>query len=279
VIFDDEPEKMIIDSNEASNEIVLSKEREYKEMLMEEERQRRLEALAESGEEIPEGVEPEEFLDLADTLMEEEKPDFTEEREEVLRQAREEADVIISSANAEASSIIEAANTNAEALKALAREDGHREGYNDGSQKAAAEVATAKASMDHELELIKQDFLEKELSMGREIMATCCQLMEKVFAADLSGNQQVLFHLLDNCLMNIEPSRQMQVKVGETNLEFVRSKKDDIMARVGSDVTIDIIGDPLLDNSQCIIETDGGLFDCSIDTQLEGIIKKIRALS
>ena len=59
----------------------------------------------------------------------------------------------------------------------------------------------------------------------------------------------------------------------------IKSKKEEIQAKVGSDVGIDIIADPLLNDSQCIIETDGGIFDCSIDTELDNLIREIRALS
>ena len=58
-----------------------------------------------------------------------------------------------------------------------------------------------------------------------------------------------------------------------------KGKKEEIQGKVGAEVGLDIIADPLLNDSQCIIETDGGIFDCSIDTELDNLIREIRALS
>ena len=71
----------------------------------------------------------------------------------------------------------------------------------------------------------------------------------------------------------------MQIKVSDANADFIKGKKDEIQEKVGSEVGLDIIADPLLNDSQCIIETDGGIFDCSIDTELDNLIREIRALS
>ena len=42
---------------------------------------------------------------------------------------------------------------------------------------------------------------------------------------------------------------------------------------------LDIVLDPLLDEKQCMIETDGGLFDCGMDTQMRNLTKDIKSLS
>ena len=48
---------------------------------------------------------------------------------------------------------------------------------------------------------------------------------------------------------------------------------------MGQEVSLDIVLDPLLNDSQCMVETDGGLFDCSMDTEMRNLIKEIKALS
>lgn len=277
VAYDKAPKELIIDSNERSIELVKEEERAYKTKLAEEERARRLKEMEESGAEVPEGVSAEEFLELADTIMAEETP--AEPDVDYVAQAQKEAEEIIAQANMQADEIINAAQVNAEALKNVARQDGEKEGYNEGTQRAALELQQAKAQMDEEIEAIRADYQNRSLAMEHDIVEMCLPVFEKVFNATLSGNKDVIYHLLDHCIMNIERTRQMQIKVSEDNAEFIKSKKDEIVAKVGSDVNIDIIADPLLTESQCIIETDGGIFDCSIDTELSCLISEIKALS
>ena len=276
-----ETDELVIDSNALAKELILKQEKAYKARLLEEERERRLEAMRESGAEIPEGVDPDEFLGLADTIMqEEEEPvDYGPAKEEILAEAHEEAQRIIDDANAQAEEIINAAQLNADAMRNLARQDGEKEGYNEGTQRAARELQDAQNDMQAELERIRNEYMEMQMGMEREIVEMCIPVFEHVFAAELSGKKDVIYHLLDHCIMKIERTGQMQIKVSDANAEFIKSKKDEIQGKVGAEVGLDIIADPLLNDSQCIIETDGGVFDCSIDTELDNLIREIRALS
>jgi flagellar assembly protein FliH len=276
-----ERDELVIDSNELARELILKQEKAYKAKLLDEERERRLEAMRESGAEIPEGMDADEFLGLADSIMQEEEPEETSSAasEEIIAAAQEEAQRIIDDANAQAEEIINAAQLNADAMKNLARQDGEKEGYNEGTQRAAMELAGAKADMEGEIQRIQNEYMDKQIEMGREIVEMCIPVFEHVFAAELAGKKDVIYHLLDHCIMKIERTGQMQIKVSEANAEFIKSKKEEIQGKVGAEVGLDIIADPLLNDSQCIIETDGGVFDCSIDTELDNLIREIKALS
>lgn len=278
---DGEVDEKVIDSNARAKELIMKQEKAYKAKLLDEERERRLEAMRESGAEIPEGMDPDEFLGLADTIMQDEPEavDVGPQAEEILEQARMEAQQIIDDANAQAEEILNAAQLNADAMKNLARQDGEKEGYNEGTQRAALELADAQSNMQAEIHRIENEFMEKQIGMEREIVEMCLPVFERVFSAELSGKKDVIYHLLDHCIMKIERTGQMQIKVSDANAEFIKSKKEEIQGKIGAEVGLDIIADPLLNDSQCIIETDGGIFDCSIDTELDNLIREIRALS
>ena len=274
-----ERERLVIDSNELAKQLILKQENEYKAKILDEERERRLAAMRESGEEIPEGMDTDEFLGLVDTIAQKEEPDMSAQTEEILEQARMEAEQIITDANSQAQEILSAAQLNADAMKNLARQDGEKEGYNEGTQRAAVELQNSQAQMQAEIDRIQNEFMERQLQMEREIVEMCLPVFEHVFSAELSGRKEVIYHLLDHCIMKIERTGQMQIKVSDSNAEFIKSKKDEIQGKVGAEVGLDIIADPLLNDSQCIIETDGGIFDCSIDTELDNLIREIKALS
>ncbi len=277
---EEDSEELVIDSNELARQLIMKQERAYKETLLNEERERRLAAMRESGAEIPEGMDTDEFLGLADTIMEvPDEPEISIDTEAIMAEAREEADRIIAEANAQADEILNAAQLNADAMKNLARQDGEKEGYNEGTQRAALELADAQANMQSEIQRVQDEYMQMQINMEREIVEMCLPVFERVFEAELSGKKDVIYHLLDHCIMKIERTGQMQIKVSDANAEFIKSKKDEIQGKVGAEVGLDIIADPLLNDSQCIIETDGGIFDCSIDTELDNLIREIRALS
>ncbi|SEK59560.1 flagellar assembly protein FliH [Pseudobutyrivibrio ruminis] len=274
-----ETDQLVIDSNELAKQLILKQEREYKAKLLEEERERRLAAMREAGEEIPDGMDADEFLGLADTIMQKDEPDVSAQVEELLEDARTQAQAIIDDANAQAQEILNAAQLNADAMKNLARQDGEKEGYNEGTQRAALELQDAQVQMRAEVERVQNEYMERQLQMEREIVEMCLPVFEHVFAAELSGRKDVIYHLLDHCIMKIERTGQMQIKVSDANAEYIKSRKDEIQGKVGAEVGLDIIADPLLNDDQCIIETDGGIFDCSIDTELDNLIREIKALN
>ena len=51
------------------------------------------------------------------------------------------------------------------------------------------------------------------------------------------------------------------------------------MSGVGQNIQMDIVVDHTLSPGQCVIETDTGVFECGADTQIENLMKDIRALS
>ena len=69
------------------------------------------------------------------------------------------------------------------------------------------------------------------------------------------------------------------MKVAETNVLFLEHHKEEILDRVGHDIELEILADSTMEGNDCIIETDSGVFNCSLGAQLENLIKDIRSLS
>ena len=48
--------------------------------------------------------------------------------------------------------------------------------------------------------------------------------------------------------------------------------------KVGEDVQIEIVMDPTLTESQCIIDADSGVYDCSLDVELDNLTRDLRSI-
>ena len=55
--------------------------------------------------------------------------------------------------------------------------------------------------------------------------------------------------------------------------------KDELQEQVGQYVTIEIISDNELTDNMCVIHTDSGVFDCSLDIQLDNLTRDLKSLS
>jgi flagellar assembly protein FliH len=78
---------------------------------------------------------------------------------------------------------------------------------------------------------------------------------------------------------NAETSREFVIKVSPDDYNFLVQNQGKIYCAMSKDVQIDIVEDLSMTKNQCIIETDTGVYDCSLDIQLHNLIKEIKLIS
>lgn len=198
---------------------------------------------------------------------------------DLVEKAQEEADNILAEASARADEIIAEAQNSAESMKEQAIKEGQKNGYDMGQAMAANDLETAKAEMQEEIEKIRQEYVDKEVDMEKEVLDVVCDVMSKVFMIEFSDKKEILLHLCENAITNSESSKTLLIRVNERNKSYLEENKDMLQDKVGEGVQLDIIMDPLLEDDKCIIECDGGIIDCSIGVELDNFIKDLRALT
>ena len=113
-----------------------------------------------------------------------------------------------------------------------------------------------------------------------EFIDTITAVYRHIFQVDLADNRDILVHLIDSTLRKVESSRTFIVHVSAEDYPYVNMQKQMLTeGAVAGRGLIEIIEDIALAKGDCLIETDGGIFDCGISTQLEELTKKLRVLS
>ncbi|WP_026509967.1 FliH/SctL family protein [Butyrivibrio sp. LC3010] len=200
--------------------------------------------------------------------------------DEQIRMAEEQAKQIIDNANAQANEIAK----NAENLKNQAIEEGRNAGYEEGKRKAEEEIDQMKAAAEAEIaeERKKQqaDFQQLIASIEPDMVDTLTQIYEHVFNVDLRENKDIILHLIRTTLGKVESGSDIILHISSDDYDLVideRATLDEAMASPNS--TLEIIEDPLLNENECIIESDGGVFDCSLGVELSELSRKLKLLS
>lgn len=260
----------VIDANELIMERMRQIEQEQEQERREELLRKRREAMEAAGEdgETPfvEGLFPEEMM-----LDPEPEIDY-------VTQAMEQAEKIVSEANANAISIKEEAKREAEIQKQMARQEGFESGYREGSEKAQAELDAGQQRLDQLEQELRDTYDQKLMQMEPELLDTILTVFDNVFHMQFCGKRQMLLQLVTNVMQGIRETKQLKIHVCEEELEHLRAEKDHLIQMVGTDVLIDIIADPDLGPGQCVIDTDSGLYDCSLDVELDALIRDLRSL-
>ncbi len=203
--------------------------------------------------------------------------------EALLSQAREQADQILGEADKEVKRIIAEAEQEALATKKQmaadaksAREKAYAEGKQAAQQELQKEMARLKEK-ERALEAEYKTFMEEAETKLVDVISG---IYEHVFNVELSAQKDIVFNLIQSTLSRIEGGRSILVHVSKEDFPYVSMQKKQITASVTSpDCSVEVVEDFTLTANQCLIETENGIYDCSLGTQLEELRQKLLLLS
>ncbi len=202
-----------------------------------------------------------------------------EELERLEAEAQERADAIIAHANEEAEAILENANREAEAMKSNAAQHGKEEGYQAGLFQSQQELDAAKADYEARLNEITEGFNRDRQNMEQELVEVILEVIDKVFHCQLDGKKEIIFSLCADALNHTDDSKEILIRVGKDSINEFQTRLPELQEKARDGVSISVTEDPLLSGDQCMIETDGGVIDCSLGEQFDSLIRDIKSLS
>ena len=188
--------------------------------------------------------------------------DYVEEIDHTA-EAKKEAEKILAEAHAQAETILSQADQ-------------------EGRQCLESELAAQREQLQNEYqrkqETLQDEFREKQKNMEKDLVDVILEVFNKVFHIQFDNKKHILMYLIDDAILNIEGDKKFRIKVANSNVMFLENHKEEILERVGAGIEIEIVADSSMDGNSCVIETDSGVFDCSLGVQLENLIKDIKSL-
>ncbi|MBE5940492.1 MAG: hypothetical protein E7266_08860 [Lachnospiraceae bacterium] len=208
----------------------------------------------------------------------------TKESEEALvgskvKAAEEQAGFILANAKDDAQAIIDAANQKAEEIFANAQKEGYEAGYSEGEKIAQKQLEEKQA----ELEAVKTGLQEEYKEKCRRIEPDLIDTILKVFSDVthvLSEDKKDLVTCLVRAVMDENVmSTSFVIRTSKEDAAFVKENKEALISDSSRITDILVVEDGTMKKGECMVETDFGIFDCSLDVQLEALIKDIKLLA
>ncbi len=193
--------------------------------------------------------------------------------QELLDEAKEQADAMLTQAKEEA-----------EALKSHAYEEalakGQEKGYADGLQEAEALKEELRREYQEKEEQLTRFYQNKLEELEPSLVDALTDVYEHIFHVNFSDNRDVIIHLLKNTLQKMEGCGEYLIHVSKDDMAFVSMQKNTLIEAGGVvSANFDIIEDVTLKKNQCLIETENGIFDCSLGVELKELKKQLLLLS
>ena len=98
----------------------------------------------------------------------------------------------------------------------------------------------------------------------------------KSFVVEVGDKEMVVQIVRKTMNAVIRTQRQVTLKVSPEVVAEVRSRVAELRAAYPTVETFDVVEDPRLKGAACVLETEAGVADASVDTQLAAIEKSIR---
>lgn len=211
----------------------------------------------------------------AETAMEllEENP--AEDLEAVSKKAEQ----IIAQANEDARAIVERAKEESDIIHADSARIGRSEGYEEGKKQAETELEVLKKSIEEERVKMEIEYNERLNEMEPMLVDAILSVFSKVTHVLAEDKKDLVLQLVNDVLSKTEISTEFLIRVSNADYKFLLDNRERINGVVSKKVQIEIVEDPTFRQGQCMIESDSGIYDCSLDIQLENLIEAIRTMA
>ena len=208
-------------------------------------------------------------------ILEEELPQATGPNpEELLAEAREQ----IFKMEDEARAAIEAERIR---VADEARKEGYSRGYAEGQQQGMAQCEQMMRELEAQRTEMMADYQQRIEELEPQLIDMFTGIYEHLFNVELGEHKDLIVHIISTAMNQTDMARDYLVHVSKEDYAYVLSQKKEIQANAmaGVNATIEIIEDISLHKNECLIETEGGIFDCGLGTQLSELTRRLKLLS
>lgn len=199
--------------------------------------------------------------------------DTTEIEEDKIKQA----EAMVKDAEKQALYILENAKKEAAILKEDTLRKAEEQGYEDGISKSKQEIEQIKNNLREREIQQKEEYHSLLAGIEGRVSEIIASLITKLTGILVEDKMNIINYLVEKALLNNDDLENYNIRVSEEDFEAISSKKEHIEEIVSKEIQITV--DTKLSKSQCLIETENKVIDCSLDVQLNNLIRDIRMLS
>ena len=194
--------------------------------------------------------------------------------------ALQEATEQLEQAKAQAAKMLEDADSEIQGLKYQAKEEAKTQGYQAGYEEGMAQAQALKDEYTAKQKQLEQTYRQMIEELEPTFIETLTGIYEHIFKVDLSAYSPLVTELVIDAMQKSESKKNYIIHCSKEDYPAVSQDKDRILEETGTtDSNVEIISDMTLTRSQCMIETDGGVYDCSLGTELAELKRKMILLS
>jgi len=167
---------------------------------------------------------------------------------------------IVAAAEAQAAQIREDAK--------VAYEEERKKGYDKGIADGKTEIAMQKLDLVDSSVAFMENVEEKMSDIVMKALKSC--------VIEIGDHEMVIQIVRKTMAAVIRTQRHVTLKVPPEQVEAVRARVSELTATFPTIETFDVVEDPRLKGSSCLLETEAGVADASVESQLAAIERSLK---
>lgn len=201
--------------------------------------------------------------------------DSTPTPEELLMTAKHQAEEMIARAKHEAIQIVEQAKAEAELIARQIKEQAKQEGWQEGISASEDEAERIRQQAREVLQQAREIYRHTLNKMEPEIVDLAVDIAERVVMTQLAVEPQTVMEIARECMELVKNRPLVNIYVNHADLHIVEEGKNQLLQGLPGKVELNILVDNGVKPGGCLIETDQGQVDATMDTRWQEVLKAL----
>ena len=153
------------------------------------------------------------------------------------------------------------------------REAAAKEGYQKGLETAKSDIAEIKNSIVSFLNAKQEVFDE----ISPKILEISLDIAKKIIKKEVQDTPEVLTNNVQEILKTYSKGEgSVTIKVNPSQVDLLKQNIPDILNTIGSDSNVKVVADETIMEGGCLVTTENGVIDATIETQLSIISEALK---
>ena len=167
--------------------------------------------------------------------------------------------------------VIQQAHVEAERIRSQA-EEYRQKGYEDGFQTGFEE---GKAQLTETIISLNQENAERFKNYEPELVKLSVRIAEKIIGSQLKLSPEILVKIVQKALGAVRHQREIYMRVNPDDYDTIINEKPLLLDSLSRARDIDIRSDPSVAKGGCLIESEIGTIEATLEQQLKAIEKML----
>ncbi len=191
-----------------------------------------------------------------------------------IERLKAEAQQIKKRAEKEAEGIIDSAKKRAEEIESQAYSAGYEQGQKDGLEIGRQQYQIKVQHLESVINQLQEESMTLASKYEAQLLSVAIAVARQVVGKELRENGQAVLEAIRSALANVVEGSSIAIHLHPRDFESVNMDLDSLFSRPGAN-RIELKPDQAVDRGGCLIQTDFGLIDATVESRWDAVMHEI----